>query len=79
MPNLVLLGLFGIAAVSGGFAGYASGLGARRTRWPVYVLGVLVCGVILAILDLDRPSSGFITNNQQVMIDTAASIAAFPE
>jgi hypothetical protein len=26
-----------------------------------------------------RPSAGFITNNQQPMIDTAATIAAFPE
>lgn len=79
VPNLVLLGLFGFAAVAGGFAGYVSGLSEERTRWPVYILGALVCSVIVLILDLDRPSSGFITNNQQAMIDTAASIAAFPE
>jgi hypothetical protein len=35
--------------------------------------------VILLIFDLDRPSSGFITNNQQSMIDTAASTAAFSD
>jgi hypothetical protein len=42
-------------------------------------MGLLISGVIYLILDLDRPSSGFITNNQQAMIDTAATIAAFPE
>jgi len=79
VPNVVLLGLFGIAAVASGFAGYASALSAKRLRWPVYILGMLVCSVILLILDLDRPSSGFITNNQQSMVDTAAMIAAFSD
>jgi hypothetical protein len=79
IPNIVLLGLFGIAAVAGGFAGYASGRDTKRTRLPVYIMGLLVATVILLICDLDRPSSGFIINNQQSMIDTAASIAAFSE
>jgi hypothetical protein len=79
VPNVVLLGLFGIAAVVGGFAGYASGRDAKRTRLPVYMMGLLVATVILLILDLDRPSSGFITNDQQSMIDTAASMAAFSD
>jgi hypothetical protein len=79
VPNLVLLGLFGIAAVGGGFAGYASGLDAKRTRLPLYLMGLLVCSVILVILDLDRPSSGFIRNDHQPMIDTAAAIAGFPD
>jgi hypothetical protein len=79
VPNLVLLALFGIAAIGGGFAGYASALDTKRYRAPIYVMGVLICGVIMLILDLDRPSSGFIVNNQQAMIDTAETIAAFPE
>lgn len=79
VPNIVLLALFAIAAVSGGFAGYASGMDAKRSRLPAYVMGVLVCGVIMLILDLDRPSSGFITNNQQAMIDAAEGIAGFSD
>jgi hypothetical protein len=79
VPNIVLLGLFGIAAIAGGFAGYASGMDATRSRLPAYIMGVLVCAVILLILDLDRPNSGFITNNQQAMIDTAESIAGFTD
>ena len=79
LPNIVLLALFAIAAVAGAFAGFASGLEAKRSRLPVYVMGLVVSAVIFVILDLDRPSAGFITNNQQPMIDTAATIAAFPE
>jgi uncharacterized membrane protein len=79
IPNIVLLGLFGIAAVAGGFAGYASGRDTKRTRLPVCIMALLVATVILLIFDLDRPSSGFITNNQQSMIDTAARIVAFSE
>jgi hypothetical protein len=40
-------------------------------------MGFLVAIVILLIFDLDRPSSGFITNNQQSIIDACASMAAF--
>jgi hypothetical protein len=79
VPNIVLLALFSIAAVAGAFAGYASGLDAKRTRLPVYLMGLVVSAVIFLILDLDRPSAGFITNNQQPMIDTAATIAAFSD
>ena len=79
VPNVVLFGLFGIAALVGGFAGYASGRDRKRTRLPIYIMGFLVTTVILLILDLDRPSSGFITNDQQSMVDTAASMAAFSD
>jgi hypothetical protein len=79
VPNVVLLGLFAIAAIVDGFAGYASGLDTKRARLPVYIMGLLVSAVIFLILDVDRPSSGFVTNDQQPMIDTAASIAAFPD
>jgi len=57
VPNVVLLGLFGIAAVVGGFAGYASGRDTKRTRLPVYMMGFLVATVILLIFDLDRPNT----------------------
>jgi hypothetical protein len=79
VPHVVLVGLFGIAAITGGFAGYASGLDPKRNRPPVYIMGFLVSAVILLIFDLDRPSSGFITTDQQSMIDVAASIGAFPD
>jgi hypothetical protein len=79
VPNALLVGLFGIAAIAGGFAGYASGLDPKRNRLPLYMMGFLVSTVMLLIFDLDRPSSGFITNDQQSMVDVAASIGAFPD
>jgi hypothetical protein len=79
IPSVVLLALFGLAAVSCGFAGYAGALEVKRTRLPIYIIGVLISSMIYLILDIDRPSAGLITNNQQPMIDAAASLASFPE
>jgi hypothetical protein len=79
IPSSVLLTLFSIAAVAGAFAGYASGRDVQRSRLPVYVIGLLVSAVIYLIIDLDRPSAGFIINNQQPMVDLAKSIMAFPK
>jgi hypothetical protein len=76
IPALVLLLLFAIAAVSCGFAGYASGLDPLRTRLPVFITACLVCGVMAVILDLDRPNVGFITISQQPIIDTVATLSA---
>jgi len=42
-------------------------------------MGILVCAVIYLIMDLDRPSAGVIMNNQQPMVDLAASIANFSD
>lgn len=79
VPNIVILALFGMAAVAMAFAGYGEALEARRPRIPIYVMALVLSTVILLILDLDRPTTGFIEVSQQPMIDTAASIAAFPD
>ena len=79
VPNVVLIALYAVAAIAAGFTGYASGLEARCSRLPVYIMGVLVSGVILLIQDLDRPTAGFIRTSQQPMIDAAASISGFSE
>src|SRR6516225_2514409 len=42
VPNVVLLALYGIATVASAFTGYAGGLEARRSRLPVYTMGILV-------------------------------------
>jgi CDP-diglyceride synthetase len=79
LPNIVLIALYGVTVVAATFTGYASGLEARRSRLPVYIMGMVVSSVILLIQDLDRPDAGFIKVSQQPMIDTAASIAAFTD
>jgi hypothetical protein len=79
VPNIVFLTLYGIAAIASALAGYASGLGRRPSQFPVYVMIVLVCALILLIQDLNRPLDGFIEVSQQPMIDTAKSINAYAE
>jgi hypothetical protein len=79
IPEMVVLSLFAIAAVSCGFAGYASRLDPLRTRLPVAITAVLVSAVIFVIFDLDRPNVGFITISQQPMIDTVASLSGFTD
>jgi hypothetical protein len=77
VPNVVLIALYGVTAVAVAFTGYASGLEARHARLPTYLMGILVCAVILLIQDLDRPGIGFVRVSQQPMIDAAAAIAAY--
>jgi hypothetical protein len=79
IPEVVLLSLFVIAAVSCGFAGYASRLDPLRTRLPVAITASIVSVVIFVILDLDRPNVGFIKINQQSMIDLVESFSAFTD
>jgi uncharacterized membrane protein len=77
MPLEVLIALVAIAAVAIAFTAFASGVDPRRQRWPVYMTATLIIAVILLLLDLDRPDSGFIKISQQPMIDAAESLAGF--
>ena len=74
IPNIVLWALYGIAIVSSAFTGYSSGLDSRRSRLPVYVVGISFVAAILLIQDLDRPNDGFVKISQQPIIDTAAGL-----
>lgn len=82
VPNEVLIALYGVAAMAGAFAGYAAGLGTRTSRLPVYLMGLVVCSVILLIEDIDTPFSGFIAISQQplrVCPGTSSGITKFSE
>ena len=79
IPNIVLLALYGIAAVAIGVGGYGAGVEPRRSRLQVFVIGILVSFVIFLIQDLDRPGTGFIRVSQQPMVDVAASIGAIAD
>jgi len=79
VPNIVLLSLFASQPSPADSQVTQVGSIRRRIRMPVYIMGLLISVVILLILDLDRPSSGFIQVSQQPMIDTAASIASFSD
>jgi hypothetical protein len=77
VPTVALWALYGIAATGIGYAGYASGIGKRRWRLPVYSMNVLVASVILLIQDIDRPDSGFISVSERPIVDAAKSIAGY--
>jgi hypothetical protein len=79
IPSVVLVILYVLAAAASGFVGFASAIDSRLTRLPVAIMGLLISLVLYLILDLDRPNSGFITNNQQAMTDVAEQIAAFKD
>lgn len=79
IPEAILLSLFAIAAISCGFAGYASRLDPLRSRLPVAITAALVIAVMFVILDLDSPNTGFINVSQQSMIDAVASLSAFTD
>jgi len=79
IPIVVLLVLYVLAAAAGGFVGYASAIDPRLNRLPVITMGFLVSLVLYLIIDLDRPNSGFISNNQQAMLDVAESINGVAE
>lgn len=78
LPLVVIGALYAISIMGIGFAGYGAGVESKRTRVPVHITGVLVATMVLLILDIDRPGSGFITVSQQPLSNTAAAIDAFP-
>lgn len=76
VPTFVLLVLYGIAGVAMALSGHGRARPAR-SMVPNFTMGVLICIVIFLIQDLDRPRSGFITIDQQPMLDTAAALASY--
>jgi hypothetical protein len=51
----------------------------QRTRAPIYLTGLLICGLIYVVLDLDGPADGIITISQQPLYDVVSSMAAFSD
>lgn len=79
LPDIVLVALYAVTTISIGFAGYAAGPNAQRSRLSVAIMSVLICVVILLIQDIDRPSSGFVLVSQRPMLDAAASLSSQAE
>jgi len=77
VPNIVFVGLYAVAVAALWLTGYASAIDQRRWRRPTYVACVLVAGVILLIQDLDRPGAGFITVDEQPMMDTEQALQGY--
>ena len=58
--------------------GWSAGLDGQRNMLFTGTLAALVVAVVIVILDLDSPRSGFIQINQKPMIDLRDSIEAAP-
>lgn len=78
LPAVVIAALYAMSIMGIGFAGYGSGVESKRTRVPVYITGILVAAMVLLVLDIDRPGTGFIRVSQQPLSNAAATIDAFP-
>lgn len=79
LPAIIVVALYSVSLVGIGFAGYGSGVEAKRSRVPVHLTGMLVAAMVLLIQDIDRPGAGFIKVSQQSMANVAATLAAFPD
>jgi hypothetical protein len=60
LPRIVLVMLVFIAAASLAVAGFNAGISGRMSRWRMTALALVLAGVMLLIIDFDRPISGFI-------------------
>jgi hypothetical protein len=66
---LVVGVIFGV-----GMVGYNAGLTGRRSMISAVVLAVALSAVLALVVDLDRPSDGFIRTSQQPLIDLRDSL-----
>jgi hypothetical protein len=78
LPSVVFLMLVAVALVSVGLTGYAGGIANNRKEWRTTTIAATVSVVMLIILDLDQPRSGFIQVSQQIMVDTLDSMGPPP-
>lgn len=73
VPPSVLALLFGIAVGVVGLSGYVAGLGGRSGRIPHALVALMLAVVIATVDDIDRSQSGFITVNQEALLNLANS------
>lgn len=64
IPQFVLLTLVFIAIATLAVTGYNAGLSGRISLWRTTALSMALTGVMMMIMDFDRPSDGFIIVNQ---------------
>lgn len=64
LPKLVMWMLLFVAAASLSVAGFNAGIQGRMSRWRVTALTLVLAGLMLVILDFDRPLDGLIVVDQ---------------
>lgn len=76
LPQVILLMLLLISAISLAIAGFNSGLSVRFSRWRMTALAFVFAFVIFIIIDFDYPQQGFIRVNQQPLLSTIEEMEA---
>jgi hypothetical protein len=77
VPVIVILGVYGISLIAVTFVGYAVGLEKRSFRLQVCVLSLVNALVLLLIMDLNEPSTGYMRVSQQPLLDAVASVDGY--
>ena len=60
LPKVVVWMLLFIAAAALAVAGYNAGIQGRMSRWRMSAFALVLTGLMLVILDFDRPNEGFV-------------------
>ncbi len=74
VPDMVLWELIGGGALTLLMVGYNAGLTRKRSLVGAVILVIVMSAVITLVVDLDRPRDGFVTVNQQALIDLAQQL-----
>jgi hypothetical protein len=78
VPVTIIWLLIAGVVLSLGLVGYNAGLDKRRSPVIAIVLVVSLGAVLWLLMDLDRPTEGFISTSQQPLIDLAERIESLP-
>jgi hypothetical protein len=76
VPETVIILLFLSSMLTLGMVGYSAGLSRRRSPLTAVVMIIVLGAVLTLVVDLDRPREGFLTVNDQPLIDLSEQIGA---
>jgi hypothetical protein len=76
VPETVLVLLLLTSMLAMGMVGYSAGLTMKRSFPTAFGMILVLGAVITLVIDLDRPREGFLTVNQQPLVELAAQIGA---
>ena len=76
LPRVVMWMLVLICAASLGVAGYNAGIQGRMSRWRMTAFALVLSGLMIVILDFDRPNDGLVTVSQYSINSVIAHMEA---
>ena len=74
VPEAVLFLLLGTFVMTVAIVGFGTGVVGQRPSWVSVVMVVLIVGLVLVILDLDRPRRGLIEVSDKNLLDLQRSM-----